>query len=88
MKICFATHNENKIEEIRQILPADFDLIGLDQLGVIEEIPETGKTLFENSSQKATFIFHKFKIPVFSDDTGLEVKKLNGAPGVHSARYA
>ncbi|MCP4456483.1 MAG: RdgB/HAM1 family non-canonical purine NTP pyrophosphatase [Cytophagales bacterium] len=88
MQICFASHNENKLREIQQIIPAGFELVGLDQLGVIEEIPETGNTLEENSEQKAVFVFRKFEIPVFADDTGLEVKFLKGQPGVYSARYA
>ena len=88
MKICFATHNENKLQEIKEILPGDFELIGLAELGLNEEIPETGETLEENSMQKATFIFDRFKIPIFADDTGLEVLALDGQPGVYSARYA
>jgi len=88
MKICFATHNENKLREIQQILPPDFELIGLEQLEITDEIPETGSTLAENSAQKASFIFERFQIPVFADDTGLEVVALQNAPGVYSARYA
>jgi len=88
MKICFATHNENKLREIQQILPPDFELIGLEQLEITDEIPETGSTLAENSAQKASFIFERFQIPVFADDTGLEVVALHNAPGVYSARYA
>ena len=88
MKICFATNNENKLGEIKKMLPSSFELIGLDLLGLKEDIPETGETLEENSLQKARFVFDKFKIPVFADDTGLEVSSLNQEPGVYSARYA
>lgn len=88
MKICFATHNKNKLREIQQILPKNFELMDLSQLGVTSEIPETGSTLEKNSAQKASYIFDKFQLSVFADDTGLEVATLDGAPGVYSARYA
>ncbi|MEO9474339.1 MAG: RdgB/HAM1 family non-canonical purine NTP pyrophosphatase [Cyclobacteriaceae bacterium] len=88
MKICFATHNQNKATEIRQLLPAGFELITLDDLGQTEEIPEDGLTIEENSSIKANYVFKKFNVACFADDTGLEVKALNGEPGVYSARYA
>lgn len=88
MKICFATNNKNKLIEIQQLLPNDFNLIGLGDLGVTEDIPETGITLEENSTQKATYVFSRHGIPVFADDSGLEVEALNGEPGVYSARYA
>lgn len=88
MQICFASHNKNKIAELSNLLGAEFDLIGLDDLGIYEEISETGLTLEENALIKAEFVFSKFNIPCFADDTGLEVDVLNGAPGVFSARYA
>ncbi|MEP4535249.1 MAG: RdgB/HAM1 family non-canonical purine NTP pyrophosphatase [Cyclobacteriaceae bacterium] len=88
MKICFATHNQNKAKEIRQLLPAGFELITLDDLGQTEEIPEDGLTIEENSGIKANYVFEKFNVACFADDTGLEVKALNGEPGVYSARYA
>lgn len=88
MKICFATSNENKLKEIKEILPPDFELIGLTELGLMDDIPETGETLEENSLQKAKFVFDRFEIPVFADDTGLEVSFLDQKPGVYSARYA
>ncbi|MEP2024149.1 MAG: non-canonical purine NTP diphosphatase [Reichenbachiella sp.] len=87
MKICFATHNENKLKEINQIL-RDFEIVGLNDIGCTEEIPETGSTLDENSKIKADFVAEKYNIPCFADDTGLEVEVLNGEPGVYSARYA
>jgi XTP/dITP diphosphohydrolase len=87
MKICFATHNENKIREVRSILHP-IEIVGLTELGQQEEIPETGQTLDENSLLKAQFLFEKFQFNCFADDTGLEVESLNGAPGVYSARYA
>ena len=60
----------------------------LSQLGIIEDIPETGETLKENAAIKARYIYNKYKMNCFADDTGLEVEALNGAPGVYSARYA
>ncbi|MFT7034722.1 MAG: XTP/dITP diphosphohydrolase [Cyclobacteriaceae bacterium] len=87
MKICFATHNENKLREVRSILHPT-KIVGLTELGQHEEIPETGQTLDENSLLKAQFLFTKFQLNCFADDTGLEVESLNGSPGVYSARYA
>ena len=88
MKLCFATHNENKIKEIGQMLPSGWELVGLNDIGILEEIPEPGQTLEENSQLKANYVFEKKGIAVFADDTGLEVEALNGEPGVYSARYA
>ncbi len=87
-KIVFATNNQHKLSEVRNILSDDFEIISLKELGFNDDIPETGVTLAENASQKSQFIFEKFQVDCFSDDTGLEVEALNGAPGVYSARYA
>ncbi|WP_422361473.1 non-canonical purine NTP diphosphatase [Reichenbachiella sp.] len=87
MKICFATHNENKLREINEILN-NYDIVGLHDIGCTEEIPETGSTLSENSKIKADFVISNYGISCFADDTGLEVEALNGDPGVYSARYA
>ena len=87
MKICFATHNSNKLKEVQEILK-QFEIFGLDDIGCKEEIPETGSTLVENSKIKAEYVWQTYKISCFADDTGLEVDALNGAPGVYSARYA
>ena len=88
MKICFATNNVNKLNEITQILGDQFELVSLEQIGCTEELEETQNTLEGNSFQKAEYVFKKYGIPVFADDTGLEIKALNGEPGVYSARYA
>jgi len=88
MKLCFATHNENKLREVRQILGSQFEIVGLNDIGCREEIPENGFTLDENSKIKADFVYENYGIDCFADDTGLEVKALDGAPGVYSARYA
>src|SRR5689334_17446502 len=86
-KICFATNNKHKLEEVKHIL-TDFEIISLDELGCFDELEETQPTLEGNSLQKASFIFDHYKTPCFADDTGLEVETLQGAPGVYSARYA
>jgi len=88
MKIIFASHNENKTREIRQLLPENIELLSLKDILYGEEIEETGTTLEENSALKARTIFEKTGIPTIADDTGLEVYALNNAPGVYSARYA
>ena len=88
MKIVFATNNHQKLDEIRNILGKDFEIVSLNEIGCHEDIPETGKTLEENAWQKANYIFNKYGLSCFADDTGLEVDALNGAPGVFSARYA
>ncbi len=88
MKICFATHNAHKLSEVRRILGSDFEIVGLDDLGCNEEIPETGATLEENSLIKAKYVSETYKVDCFADDSGLEVEVLDGAPGVYSARFA
>ncbi len=88
MKLVFATHNENKVKEVQAILPPHISLLSLTDIGCLEEIPETGKTLEENAILKANYITQKFSYPCFADDTGLVVAALDGAPGVYSARYA
>jgi len=88
MKFCFASHNKNKIRELNQMLSGLHEIVGLNEIGVTEEIPETGETFSENSLIKAKYVFEKFHLPVFADDSGLEVGALNGEPGVFSARYA
>lgn len=88
MKLCFATNNVNKINEIKQLLPEHIELLGLAEIGCTEELREDQKTLEGNSHQKAEYVYNKYKVPCFADDTGLEVFSLDGEPGVRSARYA
>lgn len=88
MQICFASHNENKVKEMNAIMPDGITIIGLKDLGITEDIEETGNTLEENSKIKASYIFDKHKMPVFADDSGLLVTALDGEPGVYSARFA
>lgn len=88
MKLIFATHNSNKAFEIQKLLPEHFQILTLNDIDFQEEIPENEPTIEANSAFKAQFIFNKFNLNCFADDTGLEIEALNGKPGVHSARYA
>jgi XTP/dITP diphosphohydrolase len=88
LNLCFASNNDHKLAEIRPLLEPDFSILSLSQIGCTEELPETQPTIEGNSRQKAEYVFHKFNIPCFADDTGLEVEALGQAPGVYSARYA
>ncbi|MDJ0839445.1 MAG: RdgB/HAM1 family non-canonical purine NTP pyrophosphatase [Acidobacteriota bacterium] len=88
VKWLLATRNPGKIRELRIILAdARIDIVGLGDLGIDEESPESGKTFLENAMQKARFYYERAGIPTLSDDSGLEVDALNGAPGIHSARF-
>ncbi len=87
-KIVFATNNRNKLFEVQQKIGSKFSLLSLNELSYHDDIQEDFLTLEENASQKAWFIYKRFNINCFADDTGLEVDALNGEPGVHSARYA
>lgn len=87
-KIVFATNNLHKLSEAKALLENIFEIISLKELGFEGDIPETGETLAENASQKSRFIFERYGVDCFADDTGLEVDALGGEPGVYSARYA
>lgn len=88
MDLIFASHNENKVKEIRAVLPSFIQLFSLTDIGYISEIEENGFTLEENAKIKAETIFKKTRKNVFADDTGFFVESLDGAPGIYSARYA
>ncbi len=88
MKLTFATGNSGKLREASEILGEGFELVSLAQVGITEDIPETGKTLRANSIQKAQYLYDRIGCNCFADDTGLEVDALGGAPGVYTARYA
>jgi XTP/dITP diphosphohydrolase len=87
-KICFASNNPKKLEEIRSALEGKIEVVSLRELGCHEELEETGQTLKDNAFQKARYVNRKFDIDCFADDTGLEVQALKGAPGVYSGRFA
>ena len=86
-KIVFATGNLNKLKEIKSAIKS-FEFIGLNDLGITEEILETGITLKENALQKTKYVYEKTGLNCFSDDSGLEIEALDNRPGVYSARYA
>jgi len=88
MKIVFATGNPGKVREAAEILGEGFELVTPAEVGITEDIPETGHTLRANSQQKADYIYNKTGLDCFADDSGLEVDILGGAPGVETARYA
>ena len=93
MHIVFASANKHKIQEISALIPSTYKLLSLEDIGITEDIPETGLTIKDNSEIKARYVAEvliKKKLPwaVIADDSGLEVEALNGEPGVYSARYA
>lgn len=96
MKLVFATNNAHKLQEVREILPENVEVISLHEIGFDKEIDETGLTLEENSRIKAEevyqFVMHNVQCAmidgVFADDTGLEIQVLGGKPGVYTARWA
>jgi XTP/dITP diphosphohydrolase len=88
MQLVFATNNDHKLREIRDILGDSFNLLSLKDLNIEEDIPENEPSLEGNAMHKARHIYRILNINVFADDTGLETDVLNGLPGVHSARFA
>jgi XTP/dITP diphosphohydrolase len=88
MKIVFATGNKGKLREAEEILGEGFELTSLPDVGIYDDVPETGNTLRANSLQKAQYVYENCGCDCFADDTGLEVDALGGAPGVYTARYA
>jgi XTP/dITP diphosphohydrolase len=87
-KLIFATNNANKVAEIQSLVGPDFNIIDMQSAGIDIDIPEPHETLNENALEKASTIFKITSTNCFSEDTGLEIESLNGAPGVKSARYA
>jgi len=88
LKLVFATNNQHKLQEIKEILGDSIELLSLNDLGCFDDIPETKETLEENAAEKSFYIWNKYGLNCFADDTGLEIEALNGEPGVYSARYA
>ena len=88
MELVFATHNQNKFEEVKKLLPKYFKLLSLDDIRCVEDIKETAKTIEGNAILKANYVKDHYGYDCFADDRGLEVDALNGEPGVYSARYA
>jgi len=88
MKLVFATHNKNKLREVKSLMPSSINLLSLTDIDCQEEIPETSATIAGNAMLKARFVYKNYNLNCFADDSGLEVEALQGKPGVHSARYA
>lgn len=88
MKLVFATNNQHKLQEIKQLLDESIELLSLNDIHCTDEIPENQETLEGNAAEKSFYIYNKFGVNCFADDTGLEIEALNGEPGVYSARYA
>ena len=86
--LIFATFNEHKLNEIKQLLSGLAKVRGLQEIAFTPEPPETSETLEGNALQKARFVADRLKQGCFADDTGLEIDALGGEPGVYSARYA
>jgi XTP/dITP diphosphohydrolase len=86
--ICLATNNKHKVDELKSLLGANFEIKTLEEIGCTEDIAETANTLEGNSLIKAQYVFNTYGIDCIADDSGLEVEILNGEPGVYSARYA
>lgn len=88
MTLCFATNNQHKIEEVSRLLGNNLKIKSLQAIGCYEELLENQSTIEGNSLQKAKYVFEKYGMPCFADDSGLEIDALNGEPGVHSAYYS
>lgn len=87
-KLVFATNNLHKLEEVRNIIGNSFEILSLSDINCNDDIAETADTFEGNALIKARHIYNKYGMNCFADDSGLEVDALDGAPGVHSARYA
>ena len=87
-EIVFATNNEHKLQELREIVGHKFNILSLAQIGCHDDIPETASTIEGNAEMKARYVKQHYGYDCFSDDTGLEIDALGGEPGVYSARYA
>jgi XTP/dITP diphosphohydrolase len=88
INLVFATNNQHKLREVREILGQEITIRSLKEMNIFEDIPETQDTLEGNAIQKARYIYDKTGLDCFADDTGLEIEALDGRPGVYSARYA
>jgi XTP/dITP diphosphohydrolase len=88
IRLCFASNNAHKLDEVRAMLPANFEILSLRDIGCFDELPENQRTIEGNALEKARYVFEKYGIDCFADDTGLEVESLGGDPGVDTAHYA
>ena len=88
MQLVFATNNRNKLKEVQALVLEPIQLLSLEDIDCLEDIPETQPTIEGNAIQKIEYLKKHYNVDGFADDTGLEVKALHGEPGVFSARYA
>lgn len=88
MDLVFASNNQHKVEEVQAIIGSKINLKSLNEINCHDEIPETGDTFVENAGQKSRFVYERFHLDCFADDSGLEIDALNGEPGVHSAHFS
>ena len=88
MKLVFASNNRHKVKEISHILDNKITLLSLEEINILEDIPEDEPLIEGNALFKARYVYNATGLNVFADDTGLEIEALNGQPGVHSARFA
>ncbi|MEY3052232.1 MAG: RdgB/HAM1 family non-canonical purine pyrophosphatase [Bacteroidota bacterium] len=87
-RLVFATGNKNKVREVRELLADRYEVVSLHELGMETDLPETAGTIQGNAVQKARYLYDRYGVDCFSEDTGLEIDALGGEPGVNSARYA
>jgi len=87
-RLVFATNNAHKLQEVAAKIEGQITVLSLNDIGCTDDIAETGTTFHENASIKSHYIFDKYNLDCFGDDSGLEIDALYGEPGVYSARYA
>ncbi len=87
-RLVFATNNAHKTEEVKKLLFPQYEVLNLNDIGCLVDIPETGSTFAENATLKSSYVTENFKLDCFADDSGLEVEALNNEPGIYSARYS
>jgi XTP/dITP diphosphohydrolase len=87
-RLVFATNNPGKLSEVSEQLQGQIEILSLKSINCLEELPETGDTLYHNSHEKASYVKSNYQIDCFAEDTGLMIAALNGEPGIYSARYA
>ncbi len=88
MELVLASTNEHKVTEITLLMPSNLSVIPMSAIGCNDDIAETGNTFAENASLKSQYLYNKYGVNCFADDSGLEIEALNGEPGIFSARYA